>query len=193
MSTFIRPCSFSHVVYRTYRFQEMLDWYVTVFNGRVQYHNPVIAFVTYDEEHHRIALLNLGIIRGESDERAPRGKPGMDHVAYGYRDLTELLDKYLELKVKGVTPYWCIHHGVTVSLYYADPDGNQMEFQADCFNTVEGANSFMNGPHFELNPIGVEFDPEEMLAKLRAGTSEAELLDRRVQLPVSDIRGSLMG
>lgn len=192
-TTTIRPRSFAHVVYRTYRFQQMLDWYVSVFNGRVQYQNPVIAFVTYDEEHHRIALLNLGIIKGESDERAPRGQPGMDHVAYGYRNLTELLDKYLELKAKDVMPYWCIHHGVTVSLYYADPDGNQMEFQADCFETVEGANGFMNGPHFEINPIGVEFDPEEMLAKLRAGTPEAELLDRRVQLPVSDIRGSLMG
>ncbi len=193
MSTTIRPRSFAHVVYRTYRFQEMLDWYVTVFNGRVQYQNPVIAFVTYDEEHHRIALLNLGIIKGESDERAPRGKPGMDHVAYGYRSLTELLDKYLELKAKNVMPYWCIHHGVTVSLYSADPDGNQMEFQADCFDTVEGANDFMHGPHFETNPIGVEFDPQEMLAKLRAGVPESELLDRRVQFPVSDIRGSLVG
>ncbi len=193
MSTTIRPRSFAHVVYRTYRFQEMLDWYVTVFNCRGQYQTPVIAFVTYDEEHHRIALLNLGIIKGESDERAPRGKPGMDHVAYGYRSLTELLDKYLELKAKNVMPYWCIHHGVTVSLYYADPDGNQMEFQADCFDTVEGANDFMHGPHFETNPIGVEFDPQEMLAKLRAGVPESELLDRRVQLPVSDIRGSLVG
>ena len=60
-TTTIRPRSFAHVVYRTYRFQQMLDWYVSVFNGRVQYQNPVIAFVTYDEEHHRIALLNLGI------------------------------------------------------------------------------------------------------------------------------------
>ncbi|HSW15601.1 MAG TPA: biphenyl 2,3-dioxygenase, partial [Ramlibacter sp.] len=80
-----------------------------------------------------------------------------------------------------------------ISLYYADPDGNQMEFQTDCFTTVDGANAFMHGPHFETNPIGVEFDPEAMLAKLRAGTPESELLPRREQLPVSAIRGSLMG
>jgi catechol 2,3-dioxygenase-like lactoylglutathione lyase family enzyme len=193
MSTAIRPKSFAHVVYRTYRFQQMLDWYVQVFNGEVQYQSPVIAFVTYDEEHHRVALLNLGIIKGESDERAPRGAPGMDHVAYGYRCLTELMEKYSELQAKNVLPYWCIHHGVTVSLYYADPDGNQMEFQVDCFGTVEGANAFMHGPHFETNPIGVEFDPEVMLAKLRAGVHEQDLLPRREHLPVSDIRGSLMG
>ncbi len=193
MSTGIRPKSFAHVVYRTYRFQQMLDWYVKVFNGHIQHQSPVIAFVTYDEEHHRVALLNLGIIKGESDERSPRGKPGMDHVAYGYRSLTELMDKYVELKEKDVLPYWCIHHGVTVSLYYADPDGNQMEFQADCFPTVDEANAFMEGPDFETNPIGVEFDPEAMLAQLRAQVPESELLPRRVQLPVSEIRGSLMG
>lgn len=193
MSTAIRPKTFAHVVYRTYRFQHMLNWYVKVFNGKVQYQSPVIAFVTYDEEHHRIALLNLGIIKGDSDECAPRGMPGMDHVAYGYGSLAELMDKYTELKAKDVMPYWCIHHGVTVSLYYADPDGNQMEFQTDCFQSVEGANDFMHGPHFETNPIGVEFDPELMLAKLFSGVPEAELLQRREHLPVSDIRGSLMG
>ena len=191
--TTIRPKSFAHVVYRTYRFAQMLEWYVKVFGGRIQYESPVIAFVTYDEEHHRVALLNLGIVVGESDARSPRGQPGMDHVAYGYRSLPELLDKYLELKAQGVMPYWCIHHGITVSLYYADPDGNQMEFQADSYTSNDDANAFMHGPNFEINPIGVEFDPEEMLARLRAGESEATLLERTVQLPVSPIRGSMMG
>lgn len=193
MAATIRPTSFAHIVYRTYRFQQMLDWYVQVFDGTVQYQNPVIAFVTYDQEHHRVALLNLGIIKGESEARAPRGQPGVDHVAYGYRNLTELMAKYEELKARNILPYWCIHHGVTVSLYYADPDGNQMEFQTDCFTSNDAANAFMYGPHFETNPIGVEFDPEAMIAQLRAGTPESELLTRQVQLPVSDIRGSLMG
>jgi len=193
MSTVIRPNSFAHVVYRTYRFQEMLDWYVRVFAGTVQYQSPVIAFVTYDAEHHRVALLNLGAIVGESDARSPRGQPGMDHVAYGFESLTQLLDKYLELKAIGVLPYWSVHHGITVSLYYADPDGNQMEFQADSYASNDEANAFMYGPHFELNPIGVEFDPETMIARLRAGESESALLLRTEHLPVSEVRGSLLG
>jgi catechol-2,3-dioxygenase len=193
MTNTIRPRSFAHVVYRTYRFEQMLQWYVTVFGGQIQYQSPVIAFVTYDEEHHRVALLNLGIIKGESQARAPRGQPGVDHVAYGFRGLTELIGKYAELKAKSILPYWCIHHGVTVSLYYADPDGNQMEFQADCFSNNEDANGFMNGPHFETNPIGVEFDPEVMQARLNLGEPEVNLLPRREHLPVSEIRGTLMG
>lgn len=189
----IRPRSFAHVVYRTYRFEQMLEWYVKVFGGKVQYQNPVIAFITYDDEHHRVALINMGIIKGPSQECSPKGLPGMDHVAYGYRSLTELLDKYLELKAEGVLPYWCIHHGITASLYYADPDGNQMEFQADCFGSNDEANAFMHGPHFETNPIGVEFSPEDLLAQLRSGVPEAALLPRRQHLPVSPVRGSMMG
>ncbi|MES2582924.1 MAG: VOC family protein [Pseudomonadota bacterium] len=192
MTNTIRPKSFAHVVYRTYRFDQMLQWYVTVFGGEVQYQSPVIAFVTYDEEHHRVALLNMGIIKGASRALAPRGQPGVDHVAYGYSSLSELICKYAELKAKEILPYWCIHHGVTVSLYYADPDGNQMEFQTDCFSSNADANRFMNGPHFETNPIGVEFDPEVIQARLALGESEDSLLPRREHLPVSEIRGTLM-
>ena len=37
-------------------------------------------------------------------------------------------------------------------MYYADPDGNQMEFQVEAFDSVEHANAFMRGPLYEANP-----------------------------------------
>jgi len=54
----IVPQKLAHVVIRTSRFAEMLDWYRTVFHAKTSFENPVIAFLTYDDEHHRIALLN---------------------------------------------------------------------------------------------------------------------------------------
>ena len=36
----------------------------------------------------------------------------------------------------------------------------------------------MEGPHFAANPIGVEYDPEEMLARLRSGTPGSAFLPR---------------
>ncbi len=122
-----------------------------------------------------------------------RGDVGVDHVAYGFGSLRDLLENYARLKEQGITPYWCIHHGITVSMYYADPDGNQMEFQVDCFDTSDEANAFMEGPHFALNPIGVEYDPEALLALLRAGVPEQTMLHRTVHLPQSDVKGSLFG
>lgn len=187
----IRPVKFVHVVYRTRRFEQMVRWYQGVFGAKVQYQNPALAFLTYDDEHHRFAFANLDILKPGSTEKDRRGVIGVDHLAYTYASLGDLLENYAQLKAQGVTPYWCVHHGITVSMYYADPDGNQMEFQVDCFDSSEGANAFMEGPHFAENPIGVEYNPDDWLARLRAGTPASELLDRRTHQPVSPIRGSL--
>ena len=87
-------------------------------------------------------------------------------------------------------PYWCVHHGITVSMYYADPDGNQMEFQVDCLSSSEDATAFMK-TSFESNPVGVEYNPDEWLSRLRAGATESEFLVRQSDEPVSPIRGSI--
>jgi len=119
--------------------------------------------------------------------RIPMGV-GVDHVAYTFASLRDLAENYAQLKELGIRPYWCLHHGITVSMYYGDPDGNQMEFQVDSFATVEAANEYMRGKSYELNPLGVEFDPDELVAKLRAGASESEFLNRKVDLPVAAVR-----
>jgi catechol-2,3-dioxygenase len=186
----IHPMKFVHVVYRTRRFEQMVRWYQIVFDAKVQYQSPALAFLTYDGEHHRFAFANLDILKPETTERDRRGLIGVDHVAYTYASLKDLLENYAHLKAQGVKPYWCIHHGMTVSLYYADPEGNQMEFQVDCFGSSEEANAFMAGPHFAANPIGVEYDPDDWLARLRAGTAPSEFLMRQTHEPVSPIRGS---
>ena len=73
-------------------------------------------------------------------------------------------------------------------MYYADPDGNQMEFQVDAFAN-DGCNDFIRGEQMSVNPVGVEFDPETWLTRLRGGAPESELLVRKVHEPVSPIRG----
>jgi catechol-2,3-dioxygenase len=187
----IRPARFVHVVYRTRRFDEMVRWYETVFDAQVRYQTPLLAFLSYDDEHHRIALINLAIVHPDAADDK-RGIVGVDHVAYTYESAEDLFENYAQLKDKGIRPYWCIHHGVTLSMYYADPDGNQMELQVDACATAEEANAYMHGPHFAANPIGVEYDPDEMLARLRAGMPAAELLVREVDLPVSPIRSPVL-
>jgi catechol-2,3-dioxygenase len=185
-----KPTKFAHVVYRTRRFEQMLQWYETVFEARVQYQNPGLAFLTYDDEHHRFAFANMAVFQPDGVETERQGAIGVAHVAYTYASLRDLLKTYARLKEKEIIPYWRIHHGITVSLYYADPDGNQLEFQAESFNSSEEANAFINA-HWDLNPLGVEFDPEEWLAKLRAGTPEADLLRRHAHEPVSPLRGEI--
>ncbi|HUN49848.1 MAG TPA: VOC family protein [Candidatus Sulfotelmatobacter sp.] len=187
----VRPAKFVHVVYRTRRFEQMVRWYATVFDAKVQYQNPALAFLTYDDEHHRFAFANMSVLQPEGTETDRRGGIGVDHVAYTYATLADLFRNYEQLKEQGIVPYWCVHHGITVSMYYADPDGNQMEFQVDSYRSNAEANAFMHGPHFDANPIGVEYDPDDWLARLRAGAPEADFLTRKTDLPVSPVRGSL--
>ena len=185
--TRIRPAKFVHVVYRTYRFDEMIRWYQTVFDAKLQHHDPAIAFVTYDDEHHRVAFLNLSLFEPDG----PKGRGdlvGVDHVAYTYDSLTDLAENYAQLKDLGIMPYWCLHHGITVSMYYGDPDGNRMEFQVDAYTNNDDANAFMKGPGFAQNAIGVEYDPDDMLRRLRAGEPDSNFLHRTVHLPVAPLR-----
>ena len=189
----VRPAKFVHVVYRTRRFEQMLAWYQAVFDAKIQHRNPALAFLTYGDEHHRFALANLAVLQPDGAETDKQGLIGVDHVAYTYASLQDLFLNYTQVKAKGIMPYWCIHHGVTVSMYYADPDGNQMEFQVDAFDSSEEANTFMCGPVNAANPIGVEFDPEEWLARMRAGAPLSDFLVRRVHEPMSPIRGAMEG
>jgi hypothetical protein len=76
-------------------------------------------------------------------------------------------------------------------MYYANPDGNQMDFQVDAFDSSEEANAFMCGPTNAANPIGVEYDPEDWLDRMRAEAPPAEFLVRRVREPMSPIRGAM--
>ena len=76
-------------------------------------------------------------------------------------------------------------------MYHADADGNQIEFQVDCFASPAESNDYIRAPSFSMNPVGVEFDPEDWLARVRAGASFADFLVRRVHEPVSPIRGAL--
>lgn len=171
----------------------MLAWYQTVFNARIQHRDPVIAFLTYDDEHHRFAFVNMDLLMPEAEGSAPTSKQGLigvDHVAYTYPSIDALFGNYRQLKAEGIVPYWCIHHGITVSMYYGDPDGNQMEFQVDVYATNEEANAFMTGPGFAENPIGVEYGPEEWLEQVRAGAKLSDFLVRKVHQPVSPVRSA---
>src|SRR5439155_839966 len=120
-----KPVKFAHVVYMTRRFHEMIAWYRNVFEADVVYENPALAFLTYDDEHHRFAFANLDVLKPGTSSADDRGEIGVNHVAYTYATAGDLLDTYARLRRGGIEPYWPVHHGTTMSLYYAEPDGLQ--------------------------------------------------------------------
>ena len=178
----VAPSKLAHVVYATHQYDEMIDWYTKVFEAKTQHASDKLAFLTYDEEHHRFAFLNLGPAK-EGDGR--RSEPvGVHHVAYTWDNVDGLLGNYERLRDLGITPVVRLRHGMTLSMYYEDPDGNRSEFQIDVLD-VDAANEFMESSAFAANPIGEDFDPDELLAAHRAGEDLTARVFRSDQEPVA--------
>jgi catechol 2,3-dioxygenase-like lactoylglutathione lyase family enzyme len=174
----VSPSLFAHFVLRTANRDALRDWYRTVLNARLVFENDYISFITYDDEHHRVAFVQVPELK-----KPPADAWGLSHVAYTLADLGQLLSTYRRLKGQGIVPVRTINHGPTVSMYYKDPDGNQVELQVDAFDKAGAAGYFHTEP-FARNPIGVLFDADKMLADYEAGVDESELL-RRPEGPAS--------
>jgi catechol-2,3-dioxygenase len=169
-----KPIKLAHVVFRTNRLEEMVDWYRTVLEAHVVHRDDWIVFLTYDDEHHRIALIG-----GQAFVEKPAGRQvGFAHVAFTFAGLGDLFGTYQRLKKAGIVPNRSINHGPTTSFYYSDPDGNDVELQVDRFVDANEAKSWMRGEAFGRNPIGIEFNPEQMIARLQSGEPEASLMRR---------------
>lgn len=169
----VAPSKLSHVVLQTNDLRGMRDWYCNVLDARVTFENDALCFMTYDDEHHRIGLVAFGQYGGSGNETV-----GLHHVSFCYDKLEDLLENFKRLDALNIRPEWCVNHGPTVSLYYADPEGNRVELQIDVFETTEEVNHFINGPVYQQNPAGVDFDPHQMLAELKGGKTMAELAHR---------------
>lgn len=167
------PAKFAHVVYRTADLPRLRDWHLTVLEATVAFENELICFITFDEEHHRVAIVNDPKYTSPPGKRRP-----VDHVAYTMRSLRELLDHHDRLKAAGIEPWWTVNHGPTTSLYYRDPEGNGLEFQVDNYPDITDVNEFFRSSHFADNPIGVNFHVDELRARLEAGEPESLLLLR---------------
>jgi catechol-2,3-dioxygenase len=167
----ISPRKLAHVVLRTSsNLDAMVQWYCVVLGAQVVFNAGPLIFLSYDDEHHRIAIAASEHLA----ERPPRSA-GLDHIAFTYQDIEALLTTYVRLKQAGILPFVCVNHGPTTSLYYHDPDQNRIELQVDNFADMNEATTLMQ-EQFSINPVGEEFDPDELLARLRSGVDAAELL-----------------
>lgn len=170
------PSMLAHIVLRTSpaNFQTMVTYYKTFLGATVSYENSMLSFLRYDEEHHRVAIIAI-----PSTTTKPKESAGMDHVAFTFDTLGDLALAYQQRKALGILPSICLNHGPTTSIYYTDPDGNKIETQVDNFESAEAASEFMASEAFAENPIGTDFDPEELRERLERGEEEESIKKRK--------------
>jgi len=165
-----------HVNLKTTRLAEMIDWYALAVGMRTNFRDEKIAFLTNDGANHRLALLG---VPGLSDDPEKVPHAGMHHSAFEFECLEDLLGRYGTLKKAGHEPHFCVDHGLTMSFYYLDPDGNSVELQADNYSDWEVSSEWIRtSPDFAADPIGRFVDPERLCQASAAGASAQEIHER---------------
>ena len=168
-----------HVTIKTSRLDEMIAWYGLVIGAEVNFRDGVAAWTSNDAANHRIAFL---AVPGLSDDAGKVSHNGMHHCAFEYDSFADLMASFDRLRQHGIAPAFSLDHGLTISLYYRDPEGNFVELQSDNFGDWAQSREFMRtSQDFAANPIGTFFDPARVYDKFKAG-ADFKTLQR-------DIRG----
>jgi catechol-2,3-dioxygenase len=169
----VSPRKLAHAVFRTRdQYAQMIEWYCLVLNAHKVFESERITFLSYDVEHHRIAIASF------PDLAARGSRPvGLDHLAFTYDTIGDLMSTYERLKAHAIKPFCAVNHGPTTSLYYHDPDGNRIELQIDNFEDMADATQEM-ASSFTINPVGVLFDPDELVKHIASGADARALKAR---------------
>ena len=99
----LSPSKLAHVVLRTNNLERMKRFYCQFLGGNIIHENEHIAFISYDEEHHRIALLAIPSLKDKDYDCC-----GLEHVAFTFDTLKDLCTAYKQRKALGIEPGWCV-------------------------------------------------------------------------------------
>ena len=124
----LHPLRIGHVVLKVRDLDRSLAFYRDLLGFTVvsEMSNVMIFLATDGQNHHDLALLRVG-------QQAPSPVPGavgLYHVAIQLADFDAVRSAHALLTERGLLR-GAIDHGVSRSLYTADPDGNEIELYCD--------------------------------------------------------------
>ncbi|KAJ3958266.1 hypothetical protein N0V92_005143 [Colletotrichum tropicale] len=163
------PTAIAHIGLRTRQPARLVSFYQALLRTRVVLTNDFIFVLTWDQEHHRIA-----IIHDANAVPKQANASGVDHIALKFASAKDLVQVYRHAKEADITPKFCLNHGVTTSLYYTDPDGNKIEAHIEAYDDPDDVQRHMKA----IDPTNIEavrFDPEDLLRRVEAGEDDESL------------------
>jgi len=120
-----RPRYLAHVNVYVRDVERSHGWYADLLGLHTYDYRPgAAAFMSADEnESHEIALMQAG----PDAPLQPAGQVGLNHMAWRVDSLDDLKEFYQRLKTKGVPIARVVDHGISLGIYFHDPDGNGIE------------------------------------------------------------------
>jgi len=124
----LQPLRIGHVVLKVRDLDRSLTFYRDLLGFKVvsELSNVMIFLAADGQNHHDLALLRVG-------QQAPSPIPtavGLYHVAIQLADWEAVRAAHAMLVERGLLR-GAVDHGVSRSLYTADPDGNEIELYCD--------------------------------------------------------------
>lgn len=169
----IIPPKLHHATFMTLKLDEMVAWYEKVTGLTPVHYSDGAAWLTNDEANHRVAFIAHPGIKRPVDKGT---SAGLHHIAFEYDNFDQWLDNYSRLKTEGIVPFRCVDHGLTMSLYYVDPEGNGVEIQVDAFGEWAASKEWMwASREFEENTVGAFFDPDKLVEARELGLSKEQI------------------
>ena len=171
-----------HVGLTTGNLDAMLNWYGKVLGLTVHARvtapagSPFksVAFATNDEVNHRLSFFETpGLSVDSNRDHHAR----VQHIAFEYKTLDDLLGTYIRLKTLGIPLLWAADQFIQTAMYYADPDGNILELNVNNFSDDWTVTEQLRNLPSRLH---VNIDLEKMIAAYKEGASAWELHERAV-------------
>ena len=148
----LRPKKVGHVVLKARDLDCLEEFYTQVLGFEVvtRLTRPKGVFFSLGEQHHDLAVLEVPAeATPVHDEQV-----GLHHVALQVEDLDALKAFYQALKQRQAEITGTIDHGITKSVYFRDPEGNQFELYCD--EGEDGLGRLRRGEANAFTPLDLE-------------------------------------
>jgi catechol 2,3-dioxygenase len=120
-----KPKYLAHVNIYVRNAERSRQWYADVLGLHTYDFRPGrAAFMSADlEQSHEVALMEVG----DDAPGAQKGQVGLNHMAWRMQSLEDLREVYQRLKDYQVPIDHVSDHGISLGIYFRDPDGNGIE------------------------------------------------------------------
>jgi catechol-2,3-dioxygenase len=112
------------------------------------------TFLTCGVMHHNLALFKAPA-GAQPRQKGQRGEIGLNHFAFKVENYQALQQAHQRLVAANADVDRVVDHGMSLSVYFHDPDGIMMELFCDTFSSQAEGLAFMKATPGQAKPIDI--------------------------------------